>query len=70
MHTCAFSSLREEGNQPKVLGDTIPSEPGSGSSKNMAVHHRDFRRLWLNRLSTSGENTELKLTGPDILAQP
>lgn len=47
MHTCAFS-LREEGNQPKVLGGTIPSEQGPGSSKKMGLYHRDFCRLWLN----------------------
>lgn len=27
MHTCAFSSLREQGNQPKVLG---PSQVSKG----------------------------------------
>lgn len=37
MHTCAFSSLRGEGNQPKALGGTIPSEQGPGSSKKMGL---------------------------------
>lgn len=63
MHACAFSFLREEGNQPKVLGEAPSQETGGqeAAKRWVCLYHRDFCRLWLRCLSTSGENTELKL---------